>query len=433
MSSRGPRSSSSPSRAVTAFTELTNLCGAKTVSRTLQGAIFLILLAYYWWVWPSLSDFVTSIGGGDPLFKDFTHHYYPMARSMFHQPLPVPGFFYSAFFGLLLAPFGLLPINAAVWAWLVFQLVCFTLICALPGSALLRLSPGQTILYRALCATSLPVLHNFRWGQISVLITVCVLASFSAHCAGKRLLSGVLLGLATAIKFYPILFLPYFILKRDARMLAGFAAALIICYALLPAAILGPGHWIAFEHAALEAIAGADWISQDLNSQYVVHVGLRLSDLASRIGSVPVSSGMLRALGYGIVAVLFAAIWALQKKAGRQEASLSLTALWLTVPFLIRTSWPHYFAYLPSCQIALLASLLPMLRDHRFRGTSLGIPVLLSSFLSSSLAFNCFPQWGWYSMLGILFFADALLIIPLCVIAFGESRETHQSVPVALS
>lgn len=252
----------------------------KTFPSILLLTIFLTLVfAYYLWHFRSLSGFAQAIDRCPGLFTDFLIYYHRMGGTILQVADPVPGYFYSAFFALVLVPFGLLPVHAAVWAWGVLQLLTLTVLCVLPLRGDLKSSPRAEVLYVGLVATALPTIHNFPWGQISVLIVACVIAAFHAYSNGKRVLTGIMLAFATAIKFYPALFISYFVLKRDKQVLIAFVTAALVFYVAIPAIILGPAEWVAFEKAT-RSVLGADsaWISSDVNSQYVVHVGLRWAE-----------------------------------------------------------------------------------------------------------------------------------------------------------
>jgi hypothetical protein len=70
-----------------------------------------------------------------------------------------------------------LPLPAAQWLWGGLQVLLALALYALPAADLLRSSRSALLLYTLLLATSLPLLHNFKWGPVSVLLTVGVLAA----------------------------------------------------------------------------------------------------------------------------------------------------------------------------------------------------------------------------------------------------------------
>ena len=380
----------------------------------------LLIAAYYSWHWRSLSGFLLAIDHCDGLFADFVIYCRPMGRDVLRLARPIQGYLYSAFAALLLLPFGLLPVRAAIWAWGTVQILCLLVVCALPVGRLLKLSRKEAVLYVGLIAICLPVLHNFAWGQVSVLMVACVLGAFHAHTANRRILAGSLLAFAAAIKYYPALFVLYFLIKRDGRALAAFVVAGLVFYAALPAVVLGPSGWVAFESASWHALADTAWVSADINSQYIVHVGLRWIALLGLPGASPACALALTLVGVVVGCLSIAATWRLQHRPSLNESALSLTALFLALPFLVKTSWPHYFAYLPFCQMALATQLNRAPPVRRAWRVALGSLILLSIALSSVFVFNCFGHWRAYSAHGLLFLANALLLVPVYAIAFSD-------------
>ena len=117
--------------------------------------------------------------------------------------------------------------------------------------------------------------------------------------AGLAEVGGIGAGLAfaAAIKFYPVIFLLYFLLKRDLRVCISWIVAMILFYIIVPAAVMGAQTWLAFESAILGLLTGGG-IIHDVNSQYFVHVAIRwFASVMDSADLVPVQ--VLRWIGYG--------------------------------------------------------------------------------------------------------------------------------------
>lgn len=369
-----------------------------------------VLAVYAWWEWRSFDAFVLAIDHHPRFMQDFAGYFYPMGQRVLQDPTPVPGYFYTAFFALLLAPLGALPLRDALVVWGGVQLVCLGLLCVVPARGLLRLSGVHLVLFIGLCLTSFPVLHNTKWGQVSVPITLLVLTAFTAAAKGRRRLAGVVLALATAIKYYPILFLTYFALRGDRRVCVAFLIAFVLLYSVVPALVLGPSNWFAFEKATITAIGTAEWVSSDVNSQYVVHVGLRWFDLAAGAAAGDGAATTLKIAGYGIALLCLALVIRPPRGRSADAGGLAMVVPFLVIPFVVRTSWPHYFAYLPFCQAAVLLRAV----NQPCRSTVSRIrrcaPVVLSMLLSSVFVFTLFPDWMAYNSAGMLFLSNAVLL-----------------------
>ncbi|MBV6392155.1 MAG: hypothetical protein KPEEDBHJ_01377 [Anaerolineales bacterium] len=391
-------------------------------------ALLLIVLAYYWYEWRTFTNFVQAIDHHSQFMQDFVGHYYPMGMQILHYPSPVGGYFYTSFFALMLVPIGTQTLLTAMIVWGAIQLACLAAFCIFSARGLLELPPLKAVLFIGLCITSFPILHNVKWGQVSILITVCVLAAFLASKKNKPILAGILLGFASAIKLYPAYYIVYFILKRDVRACLSFGLSAFVFYFAFPAAVIGVHNWSEFEKAANSAVTTADWVSEDVNSQYIVHVGLRWVDEFFNTAAGDNLSEILAIAGYMIALSSIAVVWLLQKNAAPEEPALSLVALFLAVPFVLKTSWPHYFVYLPFCQTAILCHLARHHQQPGIWGKALYVFPVSSMLLSSIFIFNLFPDWAIYNSHGMLFLENLLLLVSVYIITAQQrvsSKPSH--------
>ena len=86
-----------------------------------------------------------------------------------------------------------------------------------------------------------PIIGDLHHGNVNLFILFLVVAALAAFRYRRDLLSGLLLGLAVACKVTPALFIPYFLWKRQWRVLAGCAAGLLLFLwpGFVPALALG--------------------------------------------------------------------------------------------------------------------------------------------------------------------------------------------------
>jgi hypothetical protein len=367
-------------------------------------------LAYYVWHWGSIEHFMQTVDHCGIVFCDFTNHYYPMGAQVWSDPTPVRGYFYSPFFAVLLSGPASLPLPAAQWLWGGLQVLLALALYALPAADLLRGSRSGLLLYTLLLATSLPLLHNFKWGQVSVLLTVGILAALLLAERGRSGGAAALLAFVAAIKFYPAIFALPALLRRDWSFVLLFSLLLGGLLALLPVLLLGVEPTLAF-YTQLRAMI--EQFEQeippvDVNSQYVAHVVPRL--LA---GSVDTGSALYAALkvgGYG-VALLHAALLALLVWRGAtQQVYWACALLFTALPFVVATSWPHYFVYLPLVQVFLFLRVLHDTWPPWARAVLLAGLLLPSAVLASAPFFNAVGDWETYGRQGYLFVANALLL-----------------------
>jgi hypothetical protein len=387
-------------------------------------SVFVALALYYAGHWASLGEFVLAIDHHEQLFQDFLGHYYPMAQSIYEATAPVRGYFYTAFFAILLAPLKGLEPMAALWAWGGVQVVLMLALFAFPLRRLLPMDWRATALYAFVFASSVPLLHNAKWGQVSVLLVLSVLASFQAYQQGWRVLAGICLAFAAAIKYYPIVFLVYFLARRDTRVVMSAVLAGLLFFVITPAVLMEPQRWLAFELATQKTLSDAGWALRDVNSQYVAHVLMRWLQGAG-IAVRPLHLQLGAALGYAVFRFNMSVVLTLQYAHLRGRLLLSLVLIFVSLPFVIKTSWPHYFAYLPFCQMTLFMLTRQVQGGPVWRqAVGLGL-VLLSVALSNFFVFDLFPDWRAFSHGGLLFGANALLMLALYLQVLGAWRQAR--------
>jgi len=382
--------------------------------RRLAPPLFILVLVsvLYSRTWDSIESFVLAIDHHPQLFQDFLGYYYPMAQSISGATEPLYGYYYSAFFAILLTPLGALEPTSALRAWGIIQVALLATLFRLPLTKLLALDHRWLALYTGIFATSFPLLHNTKWGQVSVLLTVCVLGAFHAYKTGRPVLAGVLLAFSAAIKFYPAVFIVYFIFKRELRVCLSWLVAGLVFYVCIPVLVMSPETWLSFESAIFRDLARADWVASDGNSQYFVHVVGRW--MTGEAGALPEESlGLFSWLSNGLFLSNMMLLALIQHWKLRNECLLSVALLFLSLPFVIKTSWPHYFSYLPLCQFALLMHSLGEFRTREAWKTPLAWLPLLSMLCSSFFLFRVFPNWAAYTSGGLLFLANLLLLLSL--------------------
>jgi hypothetical protein len=370
--------------------------------------------------WPTIHAFVAAIDHGDVLFADFANHYYPTVRDGLRQGAPAGGFFYPAAFAALLSPLALASAATAKLVWGIVQLACLAYVATALVQAAAPRRPMLALLGTALTMTSIPVLHNLKWGQVSLPILAAAGGAFVLRARGDKNLPAVLLAIAAGIKGYPVVFLTWFVARRDLRFFARAAGACVIALVVLPAIVMGPAHALFFQRVSTNAVMGAaDGVLRDFNSQYAPAV------LGRYQGGWDATSYDVRAMGElgamaALVAIAALVVLVAASKApvvAERRELLAFVLLSCTVPFWLRTSWSHYFVHLPIAQILVTAMLADRDRGSgrpRSRARNVLVLVLLvapSVFLSNVLGLFVTEGWWYYANAGSLFFANALVLL----------------------
>ncbi len=169
----------------------------------------------------------------------------------------------------LVAPIAALPVMGARGVWF-FSSVAL-LVVLLNRS--LRLLPDRRRAAGFLVSLAILALGKFYvreigLGQNNLLLAVIVLVAVSELRARRERTSGVLLALATVVKPYAVLFLPYLIARRRLRAAAAFLATLAVAL-LLPALRYGfqgnlallAGWWNTVTTSTAPNLTGQDNIS----------------------------------------------------------------------------------------------------------------------------------------------------------------------------
>lgn len=390
---------------------------ARPLARGAFPAILAALAAGAAWMllWRSPEQFVRQMDHGRFLFDDFVLRFYPVARDFLQTREPYPGYYYSPTFAVLLAPFGALPLRAALAAWGGLQIACGLALLLVPAPWIARRSRWLLAGYVLVFLTSLPLLHNFKWGQVSVPLTLCVLGALFLERRRRTLASAALLALAVSIKFYPGIYLLWFVLRRDLRYLAAFAASFAALGFLVPSAVLGPKDTFGFYRSvATNLRSDQPKIASGINSQYLPHVVERWTHLARGDSSPlpPTGSSLRRALRLAAGGAFVVVLALLIRRRHERDPIRAFAVLSSSLPLVVPTSWPHYFVFLPFFQTWAGWRIL--------RGGRAGIPaavVLAGSVLATGLpALAAAGAWRGYAYAGLPLVASlavlALALLP---------------------
>src|SRR5512146_3112574 len=227
------------------------------------------------------------------------------------------------------------------------------------------------------------------------------------------------------------MFLALFAARRDVRFLLLAAGAGALLLIVVPVVFLGFEQTYRFYDALRLAYGGFDWVLRSYNSQYfpnvIVRLALTFGDPGlSRIPFLQVYAlPFLRATAWAVVIANVALVYRVQR-IGMVHANLwSAVVLFLTVPFVLGTSWPVDLVPLPFAQAFLVwailsgdAAFLPGDPESERRSrlptvqlAASGLMVLSSIAVSNVVLFNSIGNYTTYGTLGLVFWADLLLLL----------------------
>lgn len=146
---------------------------------------------------------------------------------------------YLPAFGILAIPAAMLPlpVSKAVWFG-----VMAALIYALPALSLALLPERRKASWILVALTFIVMAkfygHELVLGQVNLLLVTVVLLAVHACLRGWPVAAGLLVALAIVVKPYAIIFVPWFVARRDLRALAASMAGIVVVLAL-PALVYG--------------------------------------------------------------------------------------------------------------------------------------------------------------------------------------------------
>ena len=334
-----------------------------------------------------------------------------MGESIFRTGQPVNGFVYSPLIAILFALFVPLGFDTALILWGILQGVFIFLYLTL----FRRLIPaGQWIqrLFVFLALSSFPLLHHLVWGQVGIITTVSILAALLYYERGQRAIAAVLLAFGLGFKFFPLIFLLPFVVRRDLRFLLYSFTACVVLLFIIPASLLSVDGATRFYTALFDSYPHFNWVLSSYNSQHFPHVIFRL---AQGMGFHAYTYlPILRWIGYGIAVINIGLIYLIQRAPLSRANQWSFHILFLTIPFVLLTSWPSDLVYISFAQGFLAWQLLDERRSfNALRYTTLSL--LLSSIILSSifffnfLFFNIATNYYGYGFYGAIFWTVLLL------------------------
>ena len=350
------------------------------------------------------NKFVASLDKPSAQYGDFHEYYYLVGKLILLIKKPLGGYFYTPSFGIFLNLFSRFRMSTAMVLWGVFQHILLLLLAVIPGIYLAskNASIRYHFFYLILCLTSFPLFHNIKWGQVSILLTLLMILTYIAYEKKYEWLSATILSLAICVKYYPAFLVLYFLFKKDYKYIAKLIFMTAIIGLLFPAAFLGIGKTIEFYQLSLSEISEASgWVAQDPNSQYFAYVIQRMTGTLDN-NSV---TGLLTILGFALCLIVMFRIYN-NSKNGESDI-LNYTSLILLFPFLISTSWPHYFSYLPF----VITVALSKIQISKMKNASYSVSFLFFASIAQSTAmFSLIQTKDLYVSTGFLMFANLMIL-----------------------
>ncbi len=147
---------------------------------------------------------------------------------------------YQPLLALLLEPLTYLPCQTAVAVWFVFNFALWFGVSAIYiVRAWRRSGSAQALLVAMMTLFLLPVLSGIGYGQVHLVLLVCILGSVMLIKRDHPYAGGVLLGFGVVLKYFPAILVLYYLLRGRWRVAVG-AAAASIALVVAQGLIVGP-------------------------------------------------------------------------------------------------------------------------------------------------------------------------------------------------
>jgi len=161
--------------------------------------------------------------------NELSARYFPIATDNFPHPSPHP-----PVLAVLALPMTLLPFRVVVPLWLAFNVWLLIVVGRWLGISL----PGALAL-----AAWPPLWYLLLVGQLELIILALAMLGWRAARAGRDWSAGLWLGLAAAIKLYPVLLVVPFLIRRRPCVVLAAGAVLVLSQAVGFAATGTSGFW----------------------------------------------------------------------------------------------------------------------------------------------------------------------------------------------
>lgn len=269
------------------------------------------------------------------------------------QPDPVQGelfFTYPPLGALLLSPFALLPLNATVTIFTVLTVLAVVVTTRWlidPVIARHHLPRVFTLTVAVLLVLAVEsTRETITFGQINMLLVVLILADLLFAVPRNGRWAGVGVGLATALKLYPGIFIVYLLACRRWRA-AAVASATAAGATLLAAAVLPLESWRYWTHElwATDRVGRTDYTGNQ--------------SLFGLIHRLTVPQEPERLLWLALVAVVAGyGLWQAARAARAGHALTGLTLTGLVGALISPITWPHHiYWFVPAVVVLVDAAL----------------------------------------------------------------------------
>ena len=254
---------------------------------------------------------------------------------------------------------------------------------------------------------------NFMYGQYYVLLLFLLTLACYLYLRQRRFLSGVAIGIAAGLKIFPVIFLLYFLRKRDWRAFAGGAVAGLAA-ALVSIAVFGwELHRVYLAQVLPASLRGEGLDPYNLSAASLSSLLHRLFVYEPQLNPHPaINVAWLFAIFHSVLQMLVMAPALLLAERGNTDARrvrLEWAAI-VAASLAISTSPGTYLFTLLILPVCLMLEVLPRGKHYVFKAVLAGAYAVATFMSGAGQGYE-----GWLSLLAVPRL-HALLV--LCVLAY---------------
>ena len=310
----------------------------------------------------------------------------------------------------------LMPLTAKRY-WIITNLILLAFI-----AGLLRRIAYLSWRHIALAmARSIPLYRNLLHGQYYVLLPVVLSLACWCYLTGRRFISGLLVALGFGLKIFPIVYLLYFLRKKDIR---AFVGGVVGCIAVVAISLLAFG-WQLNRTYILEvvpwALRGEGLDPYNLTASSITSLLHRLFIYEPQLNPHPVLRApwlfafmhpVLQMSVLGLVLLLSSSIITNSRQLRLEWAAMLLAILTIST---IPASYLFTLLILPACLL---------LRSFEIKRWSMGIRLLIILYCVAGIPVLRQFQWsGWKVFLGTPGLCSLIGLSGLaCILLWRQAR-----------
>jgi len=292
-------------------------------------------------------------GKGSAIYAELTNDFSTVSSGTFLETAQKAGFHSTPtrylYLPVFLAPFSWFTqfsFPTAAHLWLSINSIAIILVIILQWQIAKGLPHPvlRLLLLIALNLASYPLFYALKLGQTTIIVylLMCLIYWLSLH--NREVLSGIFLGIITALKFSPLLFIVYFLYRKRYRLVLSSCLTILLLLAISLLTYGLPLHIRYWNYLTkLSGVGIAAWSNQSIDA-FMLRLSTKESILHFYPLRTPLFISLLRYLiALSVIGTVFFSLGGKEKRNCTRLYPLEFSALTLCLLITPAISWLHYF------------------------------------------------------------------------------------------